>query len=78
MNRQEKSITDYEGFVYELGEITALLFFVANHFEKESQERLALENIHAQLTFLAEITEELFTVALEKEKELDQLKGGNQ
>ncbi len=72
---RDKSVTDYEGFVHELKEITSLLYFIANHFEKESQERLALENIHAQLTFLAEIIEELFTVALDKEKELDQLKG---
>ncbi len=75
---ERKSVLDYEEVVSEIEEAMALAYFVYEAQKDEYLDGKAVRGIYHLLERLSEQVSELFNVACDVERELNQLKGGAQ
>ena len=75
---ERKSVLDYEEVVSEIEEAMALAYFVYEAQKNEYLDGKAVRGIYHLLERLSEQVSELFNVACDVERELNQLKGGAQ
>ena len=72
----KKSVFDYEDIVNEIEEAMALAYFVYEAQKDEYLDGKAARGIYRLLDRLSEQVKELFDVACDVQRELNQLKGG--
>ena len=80
MNKQDKkrSVLDYERYIYTLKELSALTYFMCTSSELDDLSHDAIAGIHNQLDIASLKIEELFDLATDLQRELNQIRGGNQ
>ena len=72
----KKSVLDYERYVYALKELSALVYFMCTSSELDELAHDAIAGIHNQLDITSLKIEELFELAADLQRELNQLKRG--
>ena len=72
----KKGVWDYERYVYTLKELAALTYFMCVSNELDELTYNAIAGIHNQLDIASLKIEELFDLATDLQRELNQLKEG--